>query len=141
MLLRMPMCGFAVFLSFLPLGASATVYKMECREWRGAPNSDYLGSYVFSFDSKSKSLSISYKPELKTMEVNALFGANVKTWTLIWEKDLSAVFYGIDDSGLDPVNLLILKFSIGKMFDYSLGGLSDDNHLTSLTRKECRRLN
>jgi hypothetical protein len=93
MLLRISTRIAAVTLTLFQPGTSAAVYQMECREWRSAQSGgDYLGSYVFSFDSNSKSLSISYKPEMKTLGMNALFGTNVKTWTLLWEKDLNACF-------------------------------------------------
>jgi hypothetical protein len=51
------------------------------------------------------------------------------------------VFYGIDDDPLDLVKLLTIKFSVGAMFWYLVGGWSENRHLVSLTRKECRRLN
>jgi hypothetical protein len=123
-----------ISLFILPSTVNAAIYKMECREWRST--GDYLGGYIFSFDSGTKSLSIVFKPQAE----NWLFGTKVKKWILLWEKDLDAVFYGIDDDFTGPVKLLTLKFSTAKLFEYSAGGLAEDHGLVSLTRKECRRL-
>jgi hypothetical protein len=128
-----------IVLLALPCAAIAAPHRMECREWTGA--GDYIGSYVFSFDPGTKSLSIEYRPEgllWRESKINPLFGAKVKHWNLVWQKGLDAVFYGIADSATDPVKLLTLRFSSAKMFDYTTGGLYDP--MPSLTRKECQRL-
>lgn len=138
---RLPGLVLIIMLLTLPSAARAAVYKMECRERR--VNGEYLGSYVFSFDPDAKSLSIAYQPEGEIWEqtkLNPLFGAKVKKWNLLWQKELDAVFYGIDDDLTGPVKLLTLKFSVVKMFVYSLGGLVEDKGWVDRTRKECRRL-
>jgi hypothetical protein len=121
--------------------ARAAPYRMECHEWRSG-DGEYIGSYIFSYDPSTKSLSIEYHPEglfWREQKFSMLFGWKVKRWKLLWEKDLDAVFYGITDGAVDPVKLLTLRFSTAKMFDYSTGGL-DDPWSSITIRRECRRL-
>lgn len=128
--------GAAIFSLACSGNAWAGVRKMECREWRGGPAGDFLGSYIFSFDDAG-TLSVVFKP---VPQYNWLFATKVKKWVRLWEKDGKAVFYGVVDDVMGPVKLLSLDFAKGKMFDYSLGGLAEDANSRSLTRKECRRL-
>jgi hypothetical protein len=108
--------------------------KMECREWRGT--GDFLGTYTFSLN-ENGILSIIFKPK---GQFNWLFATNVKKWTLAWEKDGRVLFYGLDGDVMGPVKVLSLDFAKLKMFDYVLGGVSEDSDSRSLTRKECHRV-
>jgi hypothetical protein len=114
---------------------------MECREWQGAPGREFLGTYIFSLDDKGE-LSVVQKPE---GPFNALFGRNVNKWTLLKEEEGHAVFYGITDDSFGPVKILSLNFGSPKMFDYSLGGITEEKSLEKPlggpTRKECKRIN
>jgi hypothetical protein len=141
MIARRKYSTFGVAIAALLWSSSAwcNVWRMECKEWRGpSPGGDFLGSYFFSFNDTEKTLVVVHKP---VPEMNWLFGTKVKKWTLMWEKDGQVVVYGTDDDFTAPLKLLSLNFGKPKMFDYSLGGLTEDTNSRSLTRKECQRLN
>jgi hypothetical protein len=124
------------------LGTEARAAVMECREWQPGATGAYLGSYVFSFDSKTKVLSVSYKPDSQwNFLPHILFGGTIRRWRLIFENEGRAVFYGIDDDVFGPVKLLSLDFGKATMFNYSFAGISEDSGLEKgETRKQCRRL-
>jgi hypothetical protein len=144
-----------IMLLTLPCSARATVYKMECQEWTVSFGGEveHIGSYVFSFDAGAKSLSVAYHPEgllWNDKKIIVLFGAKVKKWNLLWQKEPDVVFWGVDNDFTGPVKLLSLKFSVVKMFEYSLGGSGEElqSKFRSLaptpafapTRRECQRL-
>jgi hypothetical protein len=114
----------------------ASTRKMECREWMGA---NFLGSYVFSFNDDDGSLEVVSKP---AGQDNLLIATDVKKWTLMWQGDGRAVFFGTDDDLNGHVKLLSLNFAKPAMFEYSLGGFVEENGQSNgATGKECRRLN
>ena len=114
----------------------ANMWKMECREFSGA---NFIGSYVFSFHDDDGSLDVVSKP---AGQDNLLLAADVKKWTLIWASDGRAVFFGTDEDFIGGVKLLSLNFARPAMFEYLLGGFVEDNSQpSSVTLKECRRLN
>jgi hypothetical protein len=114
----------------------ASMRKMECREFSGA---NFIGSYVFSFDDDNGSLDVVSKP---AGQDNLLVAAAVKKWSLIWASDGRAVFFGTDEDFNGRVKLLSLNFAKPAMFEYLLGGfVEDSSQPSSVTLKECRRLN
>ncbi|HEY6259745.1 MAG TPA: hypothetical protein VIY51_28540 [Xanthobacteraceae bacterium] len=126
---------FVLPLCLLPSPLFAAGRAMECGEW---VDEEYRGTYLFSLGPDAKStLSISYKPEGQ----NLLFGKSVRKWTLLWQKERNAVFYGEDsDDWTGPVKLLSLNFSDVTMFTYSLGGATEGDELASRIVRRCRRL-
>jgi hypothetical protein len=113
--------------------ASATIRRMECREW---VDKEYRGLFQFTFDDERELLSVIYKPEGKY----PLFGQSVETWKMIWRKDLMAVFYGITEDWWAPVKVLSLHFGQVQMFPYGLGSVSEESMLVSKISRVCNRL-
>jgi hypothetical protein len=138
--------SLAIALAGSAFGADASVYQMECREWRGTTEhkpsyADLLGSYLFVYDTDAKTLSVTLRAVEEPLNFNALFGWGVKTWKLLWTNELRATFYGTDDDFTGPVKILTLDFARAKAFHYATGGDFEEEFLGDLTQRECQRLN
>jgi hypothetical protein len=126
--------GITILLCLVIGKSFAAGREMECREW---VDKKYRGLYIFSFDSNSKALSATYKPEGE----NFLFGSGVRKWTVLWVKEHNAVFFGEQpEDWTGPLKLLSLNFSDVAMFAYSLGSTFEGSELVSKIERRCRRL-